>query len=163
MLKDMVQASLEVGDMTGATTQLNEFEAIGVPRELEASMAVLSGRINEGLGHMEDARRAYQAATDSSDRPSAAQGKLREIVLRQSLGELKRPDAVAELETLTAIWRGDATEVEALQMLARLYTEDGRYRDAFQIMRTAMSVHPNSEMTRRIQDEAAATFDSLFL
>jgi predicted negative regulator of RcsB-dependent stress response len=30
-------------------------------------------------------------------------------------------------------------------------------------MRSAMAAHPNSEMTRRIQDEAAATFDSLFL
>src|SRR5262249_1502138 len=150
-------------DITGATTQLNEFETIGVPRELEPSMAVISGRISQGLGRMEDARRSYQAAADSQDRQAAAQGKLREIVLRQSIGELKRPDAIAEPETLTAIWRGDATEIEALQMLARLYTEDGRYREAFQIMRTAMSVHPNSEMTRRIQDEAATTFDSLFL
>ena len=30
-------------------------------------------------------------------------------------------------------------------------------------MRTALAAHPNSEMTRRIQDEAASTFDSLFL
>jgi tetratricopeptide (TPR) repeat protein len=163
MMREMVRASIEVGDVTTASTQMNEFESIGIPREMEGPMAVLGGRLNEGLGHMEDARRAYQTAADSWDRPSAAQGKLREIVLRQSLGEFRRPDAIAELETLTAIWRGDATEIEALQMLARLYTEEGRFRDAFQIMRTAMSVHPNSEMTRRIQDEAATTFDALFL
>ena len=30
-------------------------------------------------------------------------------------------------------------------------------------MRTAMMAHPNSDLTRQIQDEAAATFDSLFL
>ena len=30
-------------------------------------------------------------------------------------------------------------------------------------MRTAMMAHPNSDLTRRIQDEAAVTFDSLFL
>jgi hypothetical protein len=30
-------------------------------------------------------------------------------------------------------------------------------------MRTALKAHPNSEMTRRIQDDAAQTFDSLFL
>jgi hypothetical protein len=30
-------------------------------------------------------------------------------------------------------------------------------------MRSAMAAHPDSEMTRQIQDEAAATFDSLFL
>src|SRR5262249_61265334 len=71
--------------------------------------------------------------------------------------QLKRLDAIAALETLTTIWRGDETEVEALAMLARLYTEDGRYRDAFHIMRTALAAHPNSGMAQRIRDEAAAT------
>ena len=38
-----------------------------------------------------------------------------------------------------------------------------RYRDAFQVMRTALIAYPHSEMTRRIQDEAAVAFESLFL
>ena len=88
---------------------------------------------------------------------------MREIALRYGLGDLKRTDVISELETLTALWRGDETEIEALQMLARLYTEENRYRDAFYVMRTALRAHPNSEMTRRIQEEAAVTFDSLFL
>ena len=65
--------------------------------------------------------------------------------------------------TLTTIWRGDETEIEALKVLAHLYTEDGRYRDAFYTMRSAMAARPDSALTRQIQDEAAATFDSLFL
>src|ERR1700724_1170414 len=48
-------------------------------------------------------------------------------------------------------------------MLARLYTADGRYRDSFYVMRSALAAHPNSDMTRRIQQEAARTFDALFL
>src|SRR6202162_4707650 len=48
-------------------------------------------------------------------------------------------------------------------MLARLYTTDGRYRDSFYVMRSALAAHPNSDMTRRIQQEAARTFDALFL
>ena len=43
---------------------------------------------------------------------------------------------------LTVAWRGDETEIEALQLLAKLYTDEQRYRDAFQIMRTALVVHP---------------------
>jgi len=163
VMREMIRASVEVGDITGATAQLNEFEAIGIPREVEAAMALLTGRINEGLGRVEDARRSYQAAADSQDRGASAQARLREIVLRQSIHDIQRADAITELETLAASWRGDATEIETLQMLGRAYTEEGRYRDAFQIMRTAMSVHPASEMTRRIQEEAATTFDSLFL
>src|SRR6516165_10126253 len=44
-----------------------------------------------------------------------------------------------------------------------LNTEEGRYRDSFYVMRNAVAAHPDSDMTRRIQDQAAATFESLFL
>jgi tetratricopeptide (TPR) repeat protein len=163
VMKDMIRSYVETGDITGATTQLNEFEAIGIPPDLEPIMALLNGRISEGLGRVEDARRFYQVASDSRDRGIAAQGRLREIVLRQARRDIERVDAITQLETLTATWRGDATEIEALQMLGRAYTDEGRYREAFQIMRTAISVQPKLEMTRHIQEEAASTFDSLFL
>jgi Arc/MetJ-type ribon-helix-helix transcriptional regulator len=74
-----------------------------------------------------------------------------------------RKDVINDIETLTTVWRGDETETEGLKLLAHLYTEDGRYRDAFHVMRTALLAMPNSDMTRKIQDEAAATFDNLFL
>ncbi|MEA2904784.1 MAG: hypothetical protein QOI12_2171 [Alphaproteobacteria bacterium] len=163
MMKEIIRASIEVGDVTSAASEINEFEQIGIPRELEPTMSVLAGRLSEGLGRMEDARRSYATAAVSWDRPAAAQGRLREIVLRRAIGDLKRAEAIAELESLTMAWRGDDTEAEAMQLLARLYTEDGRFRDAFQVMRSALTVHPNSEVSRRIQDEAAATFDALFL
>ncbi len=163
LVKDMIRAEVGVGDFTGATDRFHEFEAIGIPPELEATMSVVTGRIAEGLGQVNDALRDYQAAAESEDRPAAAEGRLREIRLQHSLGHLSRAEAVDQLETLTTIWRGDDTEAEGLQLLARLYTEDSRYRDAFRIMRIALTTHPSSDMTRRIQDEAAATFNSLFL
>ena len=163
VMQEMIRAAVEVGDITGATAQMNEFEAIGIPRDLEPTMALLTGRIKEGLGRVEDARRAYQIAADSPDRAASAQARLREMLLRLAIGDVPRDEAIAELETLAAIWRGDATEIETLQMLGRAYTDEGRYRDAFQVMRTAILAHPNAEMTRHIQEEAATTFDSLFL
>jgi tetratricopeptide (TPR) repeat protein len=163
MLQDMVRTSLEVGDITGAVSQMHEFEAVGIPHELEPALAVLNGRIAEALGHNNEALLAYQTAADSWDRPSAAQGRLREVVLQRSLGTLGPPESIDALETLTAIWRGDDTEVEALALLSHLYTGEGRYRDSFHIMRTALAAHPNSSLTQRIRDEAAQTFDGLFL
>jgi tetratricopeptide (TPR) repeat protein len=163
MMREMIRAFIEVGDITGAVAQFHEFEAVGIPPEYEPALAVLGGRIAEGLGKVEDARRSYHAAAESADRPAAAQGRLREIILEKARGNLVRADAIVDLETLTIIWRGDETEIEGLQLLARLYTEEGRYREAFRIMRSALTAHPASEMTRRIQDEAVASFDSLFL
>jgi hypothetical protein len=80
-----------------------------------------------------------------------------------STGALKRKDAIAELETLSVIWRGDRTEIETLELLARLYTQENRIRDALAAMRQAVNAHARSDVTRHIQDEAAATFESLFL
>jgi tetratricopeptide (TPR) repeat protein len=162
-LKDEMRSAIEVGDFSGASNQLNDFQTIGVPHDMEPAMAVLIGRLAEGLGRTEDALAAYQTAADSWDRRAAAQGELRETVLRYSLGDLKRDDVISELETLTTVWRGDETEIEALKVLAHLYTEEDRYRDAFYVMRSAMAAHPDWEMTQQIQKEAAATFDALFL
>ena len=162
-LKEAVRSAIEARDFAGDANFLNEFDTIGTSDGAQADISVLTGRLAEGLGRSEEALSAYRTAAASSDRSAAAQGKLREVVLRYQMGDIKATDVITELETLTTIWRGDETEIEALQLLARLYTEEARYRDAFYVMRTAMQAHPNSEMTRRIQDEAAATFDSLFL
>ena len=162
-LKDEMRAAIEVGDFGGAGDELNDIETIGFPRELQPALSVLVGRLSEGLGRSEEALSAYRTAADSWDRPASAQGRLREAALRYTLGDLKREDVISELETLTTIWRGDDTEIGALEILAELYTEDRRYRDSFYVMRSAVAAHPDSDMTHRIQEEAAATFDTLFL
>ncbi|HVG52374.1 MAG TPA: tetratricopeptide repeat protein, partial [Xanthobacteraceae bacterium] len=155
-------ASVEVRDFPVAESQLEELETLGsvadVPR-----VSILTGRIREGLNQTAEALAAYRAAADSPDRAVAAQGRMRDIALRYRLGSLKHAEAIDELESLSAIWRGDETEVEALQLLAQLYLEDKRYRDAFNLMRVALRAHPESHLTRNIQDDAAAAFDQLFL
>jgi tetratricopeptide (TPR) repeat protein len=162
-ISQALRSAIEVRDFLGATRMVNELETIGVPPELEPSVAVLTGRLNEGVGRNEDALTSYRAAAASNDRRSAAQGRLREILLLFGSGDMPRQDVIHQLETITTVWRGDETEVEGLKLLAHLYTEDGRYREAFHTMRTAMRAHPNSDLTRKIQDEAASTFDTLFL
>ena len=162
-LKEDMRSAIEVGDFDGATNDLNDFQTIGIPHAMQPGLAVLMGRLAEGLGHREEALAAYRTAADSWDRPAAAQGQLRETALRYQLGDLTRDEVISRLETLTTVWRGDETEIEALKVLAHLYTEEGRYRDAFYAMRSAMAARPDSALTHQIEDEAAHTFDTLFL
>ncbi len=162
-MKEALRSSIEVRDFNNATRLVNDFETVGVTPDLEPTINVLLGRLYEGLGRTEDALASYRAAAMSNDRRSAAQGRLRETVLAFTTGAMGRKDVINDLETLTTVWRGDETETEGLKLLAHLYTEDSRYRDAFHVMRTALLAHPNSDMTRKIQDEAATTFESLFL
>jgi tetratricopeptide (TPR) repeat protein len=162
-LKDALRASVEIGDVTGATNRINDFKVVGLSSDIEPAVSVLAGRLAERSGRAPEALAAYRFAAASSDGPAAAQGRLREIALRYSTGETNKADTIGALENLTIAWRGDETEVEALQLLARLYTEEDRYRDAFHVMRTALTAFPASPLTRGIQSEAAKTFDGLFL
>lgn len=77
---------------------------------------------------------------------------------------MTREDAVARLETVSAIWRGDgAVEAETMAALGRFYAEDNRWRDAFAMARRANEVYPNNEKIRSLHDEAARLFESVFL
>jgi tetratricopeptide (TPR) repeat protein len=162
-LCNALRTAIEVRDFNAADRILSELKTVGVPPALEPSIAVLVGRLKEALGRTSDALDNYRAAAASQDRRAAAQGRLREILLRYTIGDMPRAAVIDALETLTSIWRGDEVEAEGLKLLAHLYTEDDRYRAAFHAMRVAQLVHPNSDFTRAIQDEATVTFDSLFL
>ena len=160
---EALRAAIEVRDFTAASRLLNDFETAGIPADIDPTVKVLAGRLYEGLGRKDDALANYHAAADSTDRRAASQARLREIALLQASGQMPRKEAIVALETLTAVWRGDETEAEGLRLLAQLYTQENRFRDAFHVMRAALRSNPNSDMTRKLQDEAAATFDSLFL
>ena len=149
-MKEALRSSIELRDFNNAARLVNDFETVGVTPDLEPTINVLLGRLYEGLGRTEDALASYRAAAVSSDRRAAAQGRLRETVLAFATGSMGRKDVINDIETLTTVWRGDETETEGLKLLAHLYTEDSRYRDAFHVMRTALLAHPNSDMTRKI-------------
>jgi hypothetical protein len=158
-----MRASLEVKDYSGAAGRAADLEVIGLPPEQKPAVSVLRGRLAEALGHDKDALGEYRMAVGSADRAAAAEGKLFEIALRQKHDEISPADALRELETLSVMWRGDGIEVKALVMMARLYSEAGRYGESFSADRTATRLQPNAEISRQGQDEAAALFAQLFL
>ena len=160
---DALRATLEVKDYSGADKRANELAIIGPPTGTKPAFAVMRGRIAEALGRDKDALDEYKKAVDSDDRPSAAEAKLLEITLKQKRDEISTADALAELETLAITWRGDGLEVQTLGMLSHFYAEAGRYADTFAAARTATRLQPNSEISRRGQDEASALFAQLFL
>ena len=58
---------------------------------------------------------------------------------------------------------GKPLEVKALEMMARIYSDTGRYNESLAAARTATRLQPNSEESRRGQDAASALFSELFL
>jgi predicted negative regulator of RcsB-dependent stress response len=160
---DALRSTLEVKDYSGADKRANELQIIGPPTGTKPAFAVMRGRIAEALGRDKDALDEYQKAVDSDDRPAAAEATLLQIALKQKRDEITTADALAQLETQAITWRGDGLEVQTLGMLSRLYVDAGRYADTFAAARTATRLQPNSEISRRSQDEASALFAQLFL
>jgi hypothetical protein len=163
VITDAMRAALEVKDYSGAAKRAADLEVIGVSSEQKPAVSVLRGRVAEALGHDKDALAEYRMAVASEDRAAAAEGKLFEIALRQKRNEISPADAMRELETLSVMWRGDGIEVKALVMMARLYSDAGRYGESLAADRTATRLQPNAEISRQGQDEAAALFAQLFL
>ncbi len=163
VVSEAMRASLEVRDYSGAAKRSSDLDVIGLPAEMKPAISVLRGRLAEALGRDRDALDAYRIAIESGDRVAAAEAKQLEIVLRQRRSEISPADALRELETLSVVWRGDGVEVKTLQMLARIYSETGRYNESFAVTRAATRLQPNSEISREGQDAAAALFAQLFL
>ncbi len=163
VVADAMQASIEVKDYPGASKRSSELDVIGVSAEQKPAIAVLRGRLAEALGHDKDALDDYRFAMASSDRRAATEGKLLEIALRQKRDEISQEDSLRELETLAVTWRGDALEVQTLEMLSRIYADIGRYAESFAAVRIANLLAPNLQITRQGQDAASALFEQLFL
>jgi len=163
VIVEAMRAAIEVRDYSGAAKRSSDLDIVGVPAELKPAVLVLRGRLAEALGHDKDALQAYKDATASADRPAATEAKLLEIALKQKRDEISQADALRELETTSVMWRGDGLEVRALEMMARIYADTGRYGEALQAVRTANRLEPNSELARAGQDMASALFSDLFL
>lgn len=158
-----LRAALEVKDYAGASSRGSELELVGIPPESKPEATLLSGWLDEALGHEKEALAKYKEVIASPDRQSAAEATLRELALRQKRHEIKDDELIRELEVLSATWRGDGIEVRALQQLSRLYADAGRYNDSLTAARTATERQPNSPEARRVQDEAQALFSDIYL
>jgi tetratricopeptide (TPR) repeat protein/outer membrane biosynthesis protein TonB len=163
VLTEAMRAAIEVKDYSGAASRSNDLDVIGMPTDLKPQMAVLRGRLAEALGREKDAVAEYKAAAKSADRASAMEARLLDVALRQKRDDITQEDALRDLETLSVMWRGDGLEVKALSMMARIYSDTGRYGESLGAARTATKLQPNSDISRAAQDDAAALFAQLFL
>lgn len=162
IIVEAFRATLAVRDYAGAAARSNDLDVVGVPPDQAAQVALLRGRLAEALGRDQDALAEFAKAAGSADRASAAAAQLDTIALRQKREEIGEEEALRELEILSAIWRGDATEMKALEMLGRIYAARGRYMDALAAARVATLLQPNSELARKVQDEASALFEQIY-
>ncbi|WP_186416635.1 hypothetical protein [Bosea sp. CS1GBMeth4] len=160
----MARAALAMGEPTVAEKQIARLGEM--PDELvnAEELALLRARLDDVSGRPDAALADYRPLFDAKSRPVAAEAQLRAVKLARAekRADLPADEAIARLETVSAIWRGGEIEIEALAELGRLYVEQQRWRDAFQTARRANEVFPEHPATRLMHDETAQRFEALF-
>ena len=158
-----LRAAVEVRDFNEAGRLMNDLDGTEVPEDMKAEFTVLAARMSEGVGRTDRAAALFDAAAKTNDGAAAAEARYKQIELKLARGEYDRPKAIDHLESLAFSWRGDRIELESNRLLARLYVQEARYREAFRLLDAALLAQPNMPVTRTFQNEMAVVFEDLFL
>ncbi|ADZ69971.1 hypothetical protein [Polymorphum gilvum] len=157
------QTMVEVNDFGMANAMLAEIEPSLISSAQAARYDLLRGRVADASGRSLEALTAFDLVSRTDDRPRAAEARYRALRIRYRDGEIDIDRAIEDLAGLATAWRGDEIELRTLRFLAQLYAEKGRYREAFEAMKSAIQADPDSQTTRLLQEEMGALFASLFL
>ncbi len=157
------QAMVEVNDFGVANGVLAEIEPSEVTRAQAARYDILRGRVADASGRSQEALTVFDLVTRSDDRPRSAEAEYRALRIRFRDGELDIDETIDRLAGLATSWRGDEIELKTLRFLAQLYAERGKYREAFEAMKSAVQASPDSDTTRLLQEEMNGLFNALFL
>lgn len=160
----MARAALASGEATVAEKQIARLAELPEDLVNPEELALLRARLDDVSGRPEAAINGYKPLFEAKARPIAAEAQLRAVKLARAekRADFSPDEAIARLETVSAIWRGGEVEIEALAELGRLYAEQQRWRDAFQTARRANEVFPEHPATRLLHDETAQRFEALF-
>ncbi len=163
VLMAALRAAVEVRDFVEASRLLHELESYETAPEKKAELALLTGRVAEGVGHGERALLLYNAVEETGTGAPAAEARLRSIAMKIARGDLDRPKAIDRLEMLAISWRGDRIENETQRLLGQLYVAESRYREGFRTLDAALLANAASDITESFQTEMAAVFEDLYL
>jgi tetratricopeptide (TPR) repeat protein len=162
--REIIHSAIAMRDHGVAERELQILGAMSptwLPRD---EIELLRAQIDEIAGRPEAALAGYKSLFDSELRPVAARAQLKGVQLADREGDKSIPpeEALARLETVSFVWRGDEVEIEAIGELGAVYAKQRRWREAFALARKANGFFPDHPITRKLHDETAQQFEELF-
>lgn len=157
------EAALVLDDIPGAISLIEYAlsQDIGAREQLE--IRLVQARLIEALGDHARALRVYQAVATAPFEDMAVPASLHAARLELAAGEITPTEAVQRMEPLRWRWRGDAAELEVIRTLGGVYLEQGRYREALEVLRGAGNRLPFLPQAAELQADLANAFRALFL
>ncbi|HKR87079.1 MAG TPA: tetratricopeptide repeat protein [Phenylobacterium sp.] len=157
------EAALRQDDLVGADARINLALQEKVDPLEELATRLVQARVIEAEGHKDRALRIYTAISGAPLESLSAPALLRATQIRQEQGSITPVQAAVVYDNLRYRWRGDATELEAIRALGRLYLAQGRYREALEALRSTSGGRQDLPEAVALQTDLATAFRALFL
>ncbi|MBO9708503.1 MAG: endoglucanase [Caulobacter sp.] len=93
----------------------------------------------------------------------AAPATLHAIQLRLAKRQITPDVAAAGLDVLRYRWRGDGVELDTIRALGQLQIQQGRYREALEVLHSASNVQSDLPQAVALRNDLNNTFRALFL
>ncbi len=138
-----------------------------LPRDLPAPLMyeaeLARARLYAQEGRLRDAMPLFRAVENGSDGHAAAEAIYYRVDAALAAGAMTPAEATDDLEALRYRWRGDLLELDTLRRLGALYFAQKKWRNGFEVLRTASQNFPNNDLARQAQDDMRREFAELFL
>ncbi|MET3664590.1 endoglucanase [Caulobacter sp. 1776] len=158
------QAALGVGDLTGAMQLITKALALPqIPIEDQLDTRLTQARIFEAKGEKVRAQRMFQAIARAPIDRIATPALLHATEIGYAKGQISAAKAAETLNQLRYRWRGDGVELEVIRALGKLFIDQGRYREALEVLRSAGRQLPDRPEALALQNDLSNTFRQLFL
>ncbi|MBO9543005.1 endoglucanase [Caulobacter sp.] len=163
-LHAQAQAALGVGDLIGAMQLVTKALAVpNVPVPDQLDIRLTQARIFEAKGEKVRARRMFEAIAKAPIDRLATPAILHATQLGYAKGQITAQKTAETLNQLRYRWRGDGVELEVIRALGKLYIDQGRYREALEVLRSAGRQLPDRPEAVALQNDLSNTFRQLFL
>lgn len=132
-------------------------------REPSEAASLLLAQIDEAVGDTEKAYKQYVALTVDASEPVAVRAELHRLDLGAKIDKITPSEAADHLDTLRYRWRGDATEMATVGILADQYMSLGRFREALMLTQSAALRSPDEPGARELRIRLVDFFRRLYL
>jgi tetratricopeptide (TPR) repeat protein len=157
------QAALESGDPEAARALLTYVFSQNAPAADQLAARIVQARLFEQDGMTDRALAVYRAVGRAPVDNLAVPGRLGVIRLSLERGTMKADEAAKELEALRWRWRGDATELDVIRQLGKLYLSQGLYREALTALKGSGGRMQRLPGAADLQMDLSNAFRLLFL
>jgi len=158
-----IEAAVEQKDIATATRFFGLVDTAQLDPELLSQYEILSARVDETAGRLDEALDTYGQVITADIRPTHAEAVYRTMVLLDQMDRLDTARAAETLAREAVVWRGNELEARMLKMLAELYFRNSAYREAFETVRALAAAHPDSDAAYQLMDKARVEFSDLYL